>query len=1204
MSIEGGMNLRPGHLTDEQLQQCARTSPADAPQEAETHLAECEFCLERLLHWQQTQFGRLGINGMRPEPYPACPAESVLQQVAAEIAAPATANDVLQHAACCDHCGPVLNRYLQDFSEASSPEIEALIDQLPISQPQWQRQKARDIVRTAFPNPAPPPFWKPFVDWVTTAKIPVFAGATAAVLLVGGAILRGPALIDRLELHNENRRVAAAYAEKRTIELRFTGVDAGPYQKPTVTLSQEDPTDELSRPALNEAQSKLSRKLTSGSELDPQWLQIKGRLLLLKDPRNAQMAEEAFQQAQAKGLRNPGLEIDLAVSNFEREIKSDNPNLSKAIDQLKKVLESTRPAPNREEKAVALFDLALAYEKTKAWDLALATWKEYLEADPSGSWADEARKHLAEAQSKVSRQQSYKDPADFNRHISDPEVKNDVEQYQEIALGRWLPAAIEQPMSDSARATRGVAGLMAEEHSDPMWMDLVNSTRKADLPAAQALSAAFEANQNDQHYEALIKSQEATRLFGQRVNIPGEMLSSFQEIYALRRSLEGDECLAAVDRLWPRVFATRYRWLQGQLALERAMCANLVFKFQTAQANVELSRSLASEARYNFPELRLRITGIDASMKRMNYEYDAAWAQSVEGLDDYWKHSYSSERLYQFYTVMRLSATETNSFHTSRVLLGKTIEILRDNAPDDNAVRAVLYLKLASLLHEQGQDQLAEAEAKHARDLLQKIPEKEPTARTYTSLAVIQLADFELRRHRAELALSAILPVGVGLKTRDYFVQLDFHRVQGDARLQLNQLDEALAEYREGLRVARQSLLQLEADETSRLSWMNATEKTYRGVVQILLAKHRDEEALIVWESFKSMLLNRGADNVRLLDVGAEPRTVRLPRVAQPHIVYASFPDRLQIWIVQGTRSQSLSLPVAQPELLKMIRDFNRSCRDPKSPNSEVEQQAARLYERLLQPAKAALGQSDTVAIEFDPSLPALSFEALRSPEGRYFGAEHAVFRSPGLLAEGALRPPAPLNARDPFLVVDASPASGPGFLPGHELATEAIASVHPNTSVLTNTDLTSGKVKQALRNSTGFLILSHGRRGGNGIALQLSSDSSLRSKDFSPDVVARLRLAVMAACSSGSAENGILDADSLVRALLAGGVPNVIASHWNVDSASTGELFASFYLYLSKGETEAQALRDARKEMLSKDGAGQSHPYYWAGFDLTGRAL
>src|SRR5262249_13553489 len=431
-----------------------------------------------------------------------------------------TASEVLQHAACCDHCGPILNRYLQEFSEGGPPEVEALVDQLPVSEPEWPRQKAREIVRNSFRRTVLLAFGRRFSNWRAPAKVPAIAWGTAAVLLVAAAIARGPALKERLEIHNESRRVAAAYAEKRTSEPRLTGVDPGPYQKPSVTLGQEDQADELNRPALSEAQSKLSRKLTSSDDLDPHWLQIKGRLLLLKDPRNAQIAEETFQQAQGRGLRNLGLEIDLAVSSFERDSKSDNPNLSKTIDQLKKVLQSSTPAPNREERSVALFDLALAYEKTKAWDLALATWQDYLVADPSGPWADEARKHLAEAQAKVSRQQSYKDPAEFNRHSFDPEVKNDVEQYQEIALARWLPTAIEQPEGDSARATRAVAGLMAEEHSDPLWKDFVDATGRAELPAVRALSAALVANQNDQHHQAVFQFPESGRLFSGSPNTP------------------------------------------------------------------------------------------------------------------------------------------------------------------------------------------------------------------------------------------------------------------------------------------------------------------------------------------------------------------------------------------------------------------------------------------------------------------------------------------------------------------------------------------------------------------------------------------------------------------------------------------------------------------------------------------------------------
>src|SRR5262249_2844657 len=148
-------------------------------------------------------------------------------------------------------------------------------------------------------------------------------------------------------------------------------------------------------------------------------------------------------------------------------------------------------------------------------------------------------------------------PADFNRHAFDPEVKNDVEQYQEIALARWLPTAIDEPMSDAAHATRSIAGLMADEHADPLLMDLVKSTSRADLPAVRALSAAYGANQNDQPHEALVKSQEAARLFYERNHTPGELLSRFQEIYARRRGLDGDECLAAADRVWPRIVATR-----------------------------------------------------------------------------------------------------------------------------------------------------------------------------------------------------------------------------------------------------------------------------------------------------------------------------------------------------------------------------------------------------------------------------------------------------------------------------------------------------------------------------------------------------------------------------------------------------------------------------------------------------------------------
>jgi len=108
---------------------------------------------------------------------------------------------------------------------------------------------------------------------------------------------------------------------------------------------------------------------------------------------------------------------------------------------------------------------------------------------------------------------------------------------------------------------------------------------------------------------------------------------------------------------------------------------------------------------------------------------------------------------------------------------------------------------------------------------------------------------------------------------------------------------------------------------------------------------------------------------------------------------------------------------------------------------------------------------------------------------------------------------------------------------------------------------------------------------------------------------VRQMRLAVLAACSSGYSENGLWGPDSLVRSLLASGVPNVIASRWDVDSQSTGELFENFYTYLGQGETPAQALRHARIALrtaapdLLRGRSKRTHPYYWAGFYLTGKA-
>ena len=132
------------------------------------------------------------------------------------------------------------------------------------------------------------------------------------------------------------------------------------------------------------------------------------------------------------------------------------------------------------------------------------------------------------------------------------------------------------------------------------------------------------------------------------------------------------------------------------------------------------------------------------------------------------------------------------------------------------------------------------------------------------------------------------------------------------------------------------------------------------------------------------------------------------------------------------------------------------------------------------------------------------------------------------------------------------------------------------------------------------FHYMGHGRRDGTAISLDYDSHRSLRAGDFSPEVLRHARMVVLAACSSAAGtEYGLEDTHNLVHAFFSAGVPSIIASHWNVDAAATSQLVIGFYSHLAKHESIAQAMYNARIAILRAN----AHPYYWAGFSLSGKA-
>jgi CHAT domain-containing protein len=1168
----------------------------------EAHLVDCEPCLDRVLQAHRMHLGLLEGDRMNKTRYPGCPAETTLQELAAGISPPEIAEATAQHAAHCDSCGPLLSMYVKEFSDDLELEDAAILKQLESSKPKWQKKFIRQHL-SASQETSERSFFARLWPGLATAA------AAAAMAAVGIFVW-----VNRSnDLSHAQQLVASAYAERRTTEMRLPSAPHARFTPIPVVKGSADSGDWNSQPApLVEAETIVKRKTGAGN-LNPQWLQVEGRIDLLEGSQaGIEHAIDSFEKALAVDAQNPSLKVDLATALFEKEMRADHdhPVLARTIDLLTDVTKDSTQATD-EIRKTALFNLALAYEKSEVRDLAISSWEKYLQLDKTSEWSKEAQQHLDDLRNHAPppRQQGYTQPAYFLSHSSDPDVLANLEEFQDIALRSWLPTAIEDPSSESGRAVAELAQLLKKTHSDPWMQDLLHHAAGDDASAVKTLSQAFTFDLNDLHYQGVRESQKAAVLFRQQHNLAGELRARYQEVYGLQRSLAADDCIERINELWPRVFATEYRWLQGQLALEKATCANLNFDFETAALNVAMSRSMARQ--FRFPEFGLRVAGFDAGIQRGQENYDHAWKEAVEGLGLYWKGkcgarnstvqeaqtagnlcSYSLERLYQFYSVMQQCARKMGFQHASEALLLQGIATLENSAPDDIILRATLSLRLADILFRQGNIDLAEQKASKAESLLKEVSTSDPTAQLYAAVTRIELAEFELNRGNATSALSKLEPLRGLLSSQDDFVRLDFHTIEGEIFRQLGQFENAVKSYQSAVEIAERSLGDSQ-DDRSQLNWRLGTGKAYRGLTRSLLALGRDRDALIVWERFKSQSLMDAASDAAergRLELGGSS----LPSVAQPHLIYASFQDGLQVWLLSGSQIRSKWIPLKREELQHQVLEFAKECADP----SLRLDKAQTLYKQILQPIAADFPPSSAISVELDEPMWGLTLEALQSSTGRYFADEHPVIYSPGLLAEQSLRKPRSLTGRGPMLLVDASQAIATAPLPGHLDEVAAIKRTFANTKILGPSAISPDEIRQALNQSSEFHFTGHGKREGTGTALVISSETSLRTKDFAPRRLQHLQLAVLSACSSASARNGAFDQSNLVRSFLAGGVPAVIASRWDVDSRSTAHFMQSFYASLRSGQPVPAALQYAQAEMRSVN----SHPYYWAAFTMSGR--
>lgn len=96
--------------------------------------------------------------------------------------------------------------------------------------------------------------------------------------------------------------------------------------------------------------------------------------------------------------------------------------------------------------------------------------------------------------------------------------------------------------------------------------------------------------------------------------------------------------------------------------------------------------------------------------------------------------------------------------------------------------------------------------------------------------------------------------------------------------------------------------------------------------------------------------------------------------------------------------------------------------------------------------------------------------------------------------------------------------------------------------------------------------------------------------------------LVTLSACHTGGGQlikgEGI---EGLNRAFFYAGTSSVIMSLWSVNDQATYQLMERFYTHLRSSQPISQALQRAKLEMIHSDVL--SHPYYWAGFIVSGNS-
>jgi CHAT domain-containing protein/tetratricopeptide (TPR) repeat protein len=1128
-------------------------------------------------------------------------------------------------------------------SAEATPEEAAELAGLASASREWQSELAARLARTAYRsgdqasgNQAAGIRLLGVPAIKRKGRFYLWAGVGLAATLIGVVALIG---WQRMA-NTPERLLAEAYTHSRIFELRMPG--AGFAGVTPQTHLRGGGTGRESA-LLLDARSRIERRLENAPE-DPHWLQLEARADVMEEKYDP--AIDILDRLLAAGPVTASLLADDGTAYFQRgEATGSENDRATALDYLRRADEL---APG---DTLVLFNEAVVMEDRGQLMNAVETWNRYVQFERDPRWLTEGRARLEALEEKLKQMKTHQ--SRMEQHLATPAAMRALtanpaalaaidEELSSALLPRLLDASFPMPVDrsrgspadcndrcQSARALfYALAASLEQNHHDPWLTQLLPSDSSPInidfFAAAHALSQAIGADVQGDFMAGRAHAFQAWRQFHALRNPAGEDRAQLELAYAEQQSSNLIGCYRAVHPVLGR--NPEFAWIQIYALTQDTLCDPAP---ETAEENNPLflrAVSLAHVAGYTLLELRAR--NLLGSPAVDTGDTEAAWRVYLPTVRRFYSGDYPPIRLYATLSGLAQVEQATPRIQLDLLMQREVVHVLeltegRQLIPTERFNLATAAIRAGAIPEAEQQIGLAQSELEAiggGKSVQGRLAENE-----------IAMADLYLDRRdladsgrMLDLANRHMAGEDNAYHRRDYAV----------ARGRL-ELAEGHAETAEPL--LRDAILDEErlAGKASAESIVLAQQdrELYAVLAGVWLAQGRSgQQVLALWERYRLRILGHPAPAcpARGLDC-LEPRIMAALKQLGPDrlVGQIALADRLLLYRGSAQGMVFSSYSTRREDVTAAAEQLERAVSSPATPIDILNRSARKVGELLLDPLMQSddqtklAGGGGQLLLESDPLLGNVPWPAVETAAGS-IGLQFNLDELPSLaldwLPEGRTASSAVAKPHGLGLIVGASMGSTDGTLLPEVLREARSVARFEDATVLLGDEATELQVAARLAKATAIHFAGHAAQQDGETRLLLASKgapakapaaaarpaSSVPDEPWLDSAVLRKHppraalLAVFSACSTGKKEEGWNHGmGDIVATLASVGVPDVVATRWEIDSESAVPMMNGFYAGLAKGLTVPAALTAARKALIRDP--RYRHPYYWAAWYASG---